>query len=64
MQLSEKKHMALSAVTDKNFCKCNDNKGCKTMLEHWYKKKKTKTQPTKIAIWRVLMGIFYITLER
>lgn len=29
--------MELSAVTDKNLCKCNDKK-YKTVLEHWNKK--------------------------
>lgn len=49
--------MGLSAATDKNLCEYNDNKRCKTMLEHWH------TQKT-IAAQRVLIGILYIKLER
>lgn len=30
--------MGLLVVIDKNFCKCNDNKRCKIVLEYWYKK--------------------------
>lgn len=49
--------MGLSAATDKNLCKCNDNKRCRTVLKHWHTKK-------TIAVGRVLIGIFYIKLER
>lgn len=31
--------MGLSAATDKNLCKCNDNKRCRTVLKHWHTKK-------------------------
>lgn len=36
--------MGLSAVTDKNLCKCNDNKRYKTVLEQWHTQKKQQLQ--------------------